>query len=59
MNKIKNKNKLLDFGCGSGRDTKYFVLKGYQVDAIDGSSELCVAATNYSGVQVKQELFQE
>ena len=31
---------ILDFGCGSGRDTKYFLEKGFQVDAIDGSEEL-------------------
>ena len=23
---------VLDFGCGSGRDTKYFLKKGYQVE---------------------------
>ena len=27
---------ILDFGCGSGRDTRYFLDKGYQVTAIDG-----------------------
>ena len=32
---------ILDFGCGSGRDTKYFLEHGYQVEAIDGSEELC------------------
>ena len=32
---------ILDFGCGSGRDTKYFLDNGYQVDATDGSEELC------------------
>ena len=29
------KAKLLDFGCGSGRDTKYFIDNGYEVDAMD------------------------
>ena len=24
-------SRILDFGCGSGRDTKYFLEKGYQV----------------------------
>ena len=28
---------ILDFGCGSGRDTKYFLNHGYHVTAIDGS----------------------
>lgn len=25
---------ILDFGCGSGRDSKSFIEKGYKVDAI-------------------------
>lgn len=51
--------RILDFGCGSGRDTKYFLDCGYQVDAIDGSIELCRAASEYTGIHVKQLLFQE
>lgn len=50
---------ILDFGCGSGRDTKYFLDCGYQVDAMDGSIELCRAASEYTGIHVKQILFQE
>ena len=51
--------KILDFGCGSGRDTKYFISKGYDVDAIDGSEELCKIASEYTGISVKYMLFQE
>ena len=51
--------RILDFGCGSGRDTKYFLNKGYDVDAIDGSEELCKIASEYTGVNVKQMLFEE
>lgn len=51
--------RILDFGCGSGRDTKFFLDCGYQVDAIDGSMELCRAASEYTGIHVKQMLFQE
>ena len=51
--------KILDFGCGSGRDTKYFLSKGYDVAATDGSEELCKIASEYAGVQVKQMLFEE
>lgn len=50
---------ILDFGCGSGRDTKYFMEQGYCTDAIDGSGELCRIASAYTGVSVKQMLFQE
>ena len=56
---IPDGGKILDFGCGSGRDTKYFLSKGYHVDAIDGSEELCKIASEYAGVQVKQMLFEE
>ncbi len=50
---------ILDFGCGSGRDTKAFGEAGYQVDAIDGSEELCVRASEYTGIPVKKMLFSE
>lgn len=39
---------ILDFGCGSGRDTKYFLEKGYQVAATDGSAELCRLAGSFT-----------
>ena len=51
--------KILDFGCGSGRDTKYFISRGYDVYATDGSEELCKIASEYTGIQVKQMLFEE
>lgn len=50
---------ILDFGCGSGRDTKYFLKKGMVVDAIDGSVNLCKLASEYTGIKVRNILFQE
>ena len=50
---------ILDFGCGSGRDTKYFLEAGMKVDAIDGSEEMCRIASDYTGIEVQQMLFQE
>ena len=58
LDKLQGK-RILDFGCGSGRDTKYFLEKGYEVEAVDGSEELCKAASKYTGIQVRQMLFQE
>ncbi len=52
-------SRILDFGCGSGRDTKYFLSQGYQVDAIDGSEEICRLASAYTGISVCHMLFQE
>lgn len=53
--KSENADKLiLDFGCGSGRDTKYFLSKGFNVDAADGSEKMCEAASKLAGIKVKK-----
>ena len=56
---IAPKSFILDFGCGSGRDTKYFLSKGYAVEAWDGSIELCKAASEFTQIDVKNKLFQD
>lgn len=50
---------ILDFGCGSGRDTKFFLDNGYRVAAIDGSEQICKMASDYTGINVKQMLFED
>lgn len=57
--RLPEKSVILDFGCGSGRDTKYFISRGYQVDAVDGSIELCRLASEYTGIEVKNMFFNE
>lgn len=59
LSRLVDGAKILDFGCGSGRDTKYFLEKGYEVEAIDGSEELCKIASAYTGIDVKHMFFQE
>lgn len=59
IDRLPERALILDFGCGSGRDTKYFISKGYQVDAVDGSIELCKLASEYTGIKVKHMLFNE
>lgn len=49
---------ILDFGCGSGRDAKYFLSRGFAVEATDGSVELCKRASKLTGIAVRHELFQ-
>ena len=51
--------RILDFGCGFGRDTRYFLNHGFQVDAVDGSPEMCRIAGEYTGIPIRQMLFQE
>ena len=45
INKQPAKGYILDFGCGTGRDTKYFLAIDFIVDALDGSIELCKIAS--------------
>ena len=59
IEKLNSGSYILDFGCGSGRDTKYFLEQGYCVDAVDGSRELCNLASKYTGIKVKNMFFQE
>lgn len=59
LGKLKIGDSILDFGCGSGRDAKYFADKGFQVEATDGSLELCKLASEHTGIPVRQMLFEE
>lgn len=59
QDKLPAKAKILDFGCGAGRDTRYFLEQGFQVDAIDGSEELCKSASEYTGITVKHMYFED
>ena len=37
---LSNQQKILDVGCGSGRDSVFFANQGFEVIAIDGSKSL-------------------
>lgn len=49
---VKSSGHILDAGCGSGRDTRYFKSQGYQVTAFDASMELCKLASETVGQEV-------
>lgn len=51
--------RILDAGCGSGRDSKHFLDAGYKVTAFDASSCLAQLASEYIGRSVKVQSFSE
>jgi len=56
---LSEKINILDAGCGSGRDTKYFLSKAYNVTAVDASEEMVKCAKDFTGIEVKQQLFED
>jgi len=49
---LKLNAHIMDLGCGSGRDSKYFLSRGYHVTAVDGSEQLCQLASAVIGQEV-------
>ena len=50
---------ILDLGCGSGRDSVYFMEEGFDVTSIDGSKELCELAKIEIGQEVHNIMFED
>lgn len=51
--------KILDAGCGSGRDAAAFLKLGYEVFAFDASEKMCELARQRTGIDVKKMNFEE
>ena len=51
--------KLLDFGCGPGRDLKTFKELGHRPTGLEGAAQLAAMARSYSGCDVLQQNFLE
>lgn len=50
---------ILDAGCGSGRDSLYFLNEGYQIKAFDGSEEMVKLSSRLIGQEVQNCTFEE
>ncbi len=48
MTLVKRGGKILDAGCGSGRDVNFFASQGYRVTGIDLSTELLAYAEEHA-----------
>ena len=55
--RMKEGGTILDYGSGSGRDSAYFLDKGFSVDSLDGSAEMKAQAERLFGIKVKLASF--
>jgi SAM-dependent methyltransferase len=49
--------KILDFGCGPGRDLHFFKKLGHEPTGLDGCATFCEMAANYSSCPVMHQDF--
>lgn len=52
-------SNILDVGCGSGRDSKYFLSLGFNVTPIEPSKQLAVLAEEFTGLCIQNTLVQD
>lgn len=51
--------RILDFGCGTGRDSKFFLSNGCDVELLDASPSMCAIAEMNTGITPKCMFFQD
>lgn len=56
---IPKGGRIIDLGCGSGRDVKWFCDHGYEAYGLDASEELVKKASNTLGITVYTGLIEE
>lgn len=59
LGSLPKNGRILDAGCGSGRDSAAFLGLGYDVSAFDASAGLCRLSSELTGVSTRQLRFQE
>lgn len=59
LDAIPSGGTILDAGCGSGRDAKAFLDRGYSVSAFDGSPEMARMASEYCGITIPALTFDQ
>ena len=59
LSRIPKGGRILDAGCGSGRDSKAFLDRGYRVVSIDASQKMADATSQLTGQQAIRMAFQD
>ena len=57
LGRLAPSSRILDAGCGAGRDTAAFLRLGYQVEAFDASAKLVEIAQRVTGIAVQHSTF--
>lgn len=57
LGRLAPSSRILDAGCGAGRDTAAFLRFGYQVEAFDASAKLVEIAQRVTGIAVQHSTF--
>lgn len=56
---LKPSGRVLDLGCGSGRDSAFFIKQGFSVVAVDGSEKLCRRVKELYGIDAVCKRFED
>ena len=59
VRRLPKGGRVLDLGCGSGRDSLAFLKARFEVDAVDGSAQMVEAASELTGLPVAHALFSD
>lgn len=59
LKELRPDSLILDAGCGSGRDSLFFLQHGFQVIAFDAAEEMVKTAGRLTGLDVKQMRFED
>ena len=59
IRRLPEGGRVLDLGCGSGRDSLAFLKAGLVVDAVDGSAQMVKAASELTGLPIAHATFSD
>ncbi len=56
---LPNSGEILDIGCGSGRDTKFFIKNGYKVLPLEPAETLAKLAKEFLSIEISTEKIED
>ena len=59
LNYLPLTGTIMDLGCGSGRDSLFFIKRGFKVVPVDGSQRMCDETTKLIGYKAENLTFQQ